>query len=370
MEPDSRRRFRLLSTDGGTKLILHVNDSSLEGTLDANICSVAGFLQYHGTTVHGHLARQFNFWIESRSFKGIPHFFLSFSTKLSLMKFFTSREAKAISHLQIDESLVVDVVKREQEVMRMREGVINSQAGIIRQMVKEIKEMKNSIVNLKEKLWWPPAYVFLRLDEVLRMNLLGEGTRACHYPRLLALLLASPVILGMEDVEDVGVVFKFSDSKSLHRELSRWMGKEIGKKGIATLRKTERNQRAALLPDPATQDFEVVVELHEIGLREVSIMEVDNTLEQYSSEVSLHPTALSARLPTIYSLLKTLQALRRTGQYHKVFHNYTKTQDLEVAHCRWKSPAYVTTTSAEGSSTVCPALWNRLCSAWLTLLAG
>lgn len=293
MEPDSRRRFRLLSTDGG-------------------------FLQYHGTTVHGHLARQFNFWIESRSFKGIPHFFLSFSTKLSLMKFFTSREAKAISHLQIDESLVVDVVKREQEVMRMREGVINSQAGIIRQMVKEIKEMKNSIVNLKEKLWWPPAYVFLRLDEVLRMNLLGEGTRACHYPRLLALLLASPVILGMEDVEDVGVVFKFSDSKSLHRELSRWMGKEIGKKGIATLRKTERNQRAALLPDPATQDFEVVVELHEIGLREVSIMEVDNTLEQYSSEVSLHPTALSARLPTIYSLLKTLQALRRTGQYHKV----------------------------------------------------
>jgi len=210
------------------------------------------------------------------------------------------------------------VVKREQEAMRMREGVINSQAGIMRQMVKEILEMKTSIANLKEKLWQTPGYPFLRLDEVLKMNLLGEGIRACHYPRLLALLLASPVILGMEDVEDVGVVFKFSDSKSLHRELSKWMGKEIGKKGIATLRKTERNQRAALLPDLATHDFEVVVELNEIGLREVSIMEVDNTLELYSSQVSLHPTALSARLPTIFSLLETLQALRRTGQYHKV----------------------------------------------------
>ena len=285
------------------------------------ICLIAGFLVYHGTTVHGHLARQFNFWVESRSFKGIPHFFLSFPTKLSLMKFFTSREAKAISHLQIDESLVVDVVKREQEAMRMREGVINSQAGIMKQLVKEIKEMRASIANLKEKLWRPPRYTFLRLDEVLRMNLLGEGPRACHYPRLLALMLASPVILGVEDVEDVGIVFRFSDFKTLHRELSKWMGKEIGKKGIASLRRTDKKQRAALIPDPLTKDFEVIVELHEIGLREVSIMEVDNTLEQCSSKVSLHPTALSARLPSICSLINTLQALRRIGQYHKVFND-------------------------------------------------
>ena len=285
------------------------------------ICLIAGFLVYHGTTVHGHLARQFNFWVESRSFKGIPHFFLSFPTKLSLMKFFTSREAKAISHLQIDESLVVDVVKREQEAMRMREGVINSQAGIMKQLVKEIKEMRASIANLKEKLWRPPRYTFLRLDEVLRMNLLGEGPRACHYPRLLALMLASPVILGVEDVEDVGIVFRFSDFKTLHRELSKWMGKEIGKKGIASLRRTDKKQRAALIPDPLTKDFEVIVELHEIGLREVSIMEVDNTLEQCSSKVSLHPTALSARLPSICSLINTLQALKRIGQYHKVFND-------------------------------------------------
>ena len=295
------------------------------------ICLVAGFLMYQGTTVHGHLARQFNFWMESRSFKGIPHFFLSFPTKLSLMKFFTSREAKAILHLQIDESLVVDVVKREQETMRMREGVINSQAGIMRQLVKEIKEMSTSIANLKEKLWRPPMYVFMRLDEVLRMDLLGEGHRACHYPRLLAFMLASPVILGMEDVEDVGIVFRFSDSKSLHRELSKWMGKENGKKGIASLRKIDKKQRAALIVDPVTQDLEVVVKLLEIGLREVSIMEVDNVLEQYSSKVSLHPTGLSARLPTILSLIETLQALRRIGQYHKVFHD-SFTQIQNVVH--------------------------------------
>ena len=232
----------------------------------------AGFLMRHGTTVYGHLARQYGFWVESRSFKGIPHFFLSFPTKLSLMKFFTSRDAKAIFHLQIDESLVVDVVKREQEAMRMREGVINSQARSMIHMVKEINEMRTSIANLKEKLWRPPCYPYLRLDEVLRMNLLGEGPRACHYPKLLALFLASPIILGIEDLEDIGVVFKFSDSKSLHKELSKWMGKELGRKGIATLRKTEKKQRAALLPDPTTQDFKVVVKLHEIGLKEVSIM--------------------------------------------------------------------------------------------------
>ena len=60
--------------------------------------------------------------------KGVRHHILSFTTKLSLMKFFTSIDAKVIPHLQIDQTLVVDVVKREQEAMRMREGVISSQA--------------------------------------------------------------------------------------------------------------------------------------------------------------------------------------------------------------------------------------------------
>ena len=272
--------------------------------------------------VHGHLQHQYDFWVERRSLNGLPHFLLSFPTKLALMKFFTSREAKAISHLQIDESCVVDVVKREQEATRMREGLINSQAGIMMQLVKEIKEMKASAESLREKLWRPPAYVFLRLEEVLSMEFVGEGPGACNYPRLLTSVLASDVILGIEEVEDVGIVFRFKDAKSLHKELMKWMGKEIGKKGVATFRKAEKKQRAALLPDPVSvsHDFEVTVELQEVGLGEVSIMEVDNTLEQLSSEVSLHPTSLSARLPTIYSLVKTLQALRRIGQYHRVMH--------------------------------------------------
>ena len=121
MEPDSRKKFRLLSTDGGDTviIILQTKEIVLIDSFHALICLVAGFLTYQGTTVHGHLARQFNFWVESRSFKGIPHFFLSFPTKLSLMKFFTSREAKTISHLQIDESLVVDVVGQPQEVVTL-----------------------------------------------------------------------------------------------------------------------------------------------------------------------------------------------------------------------------------------------------------
>ena len=219
----------------------------------------------------------------------MPHFLLSFPTKLALMKFFTSREAKAISHLQIDESCVVDVVKREQEATRMREGLINSQAGIMMQLAKEIKEMKASAESLREKLWRPPAYVFLRLEEVLSMEFVGEGPDACNYPRLLTSVLASDVILGIEEVEDVGIVFRFKDAKSLHKELMKWMGKEMGKKGVATFRKAEKKQRAALLPDPVSvsHDFEVTVELQEVGLGEVSIMEVDNTLEQLSSEVSL-----------------------------------------------------------------------------------
>ena len=239
----------------------------------------------------------------------------------------------------------------------MRERVINNQAGIVRQLAKEIKELDMSLKSVKLKLWKPPHYTFLRLAEVLCMELSGEYIGASFYPRMLASVLASSSIQGIEELDDVGIILRFSDSKSLQRELVRWMGQNNGKRGVASIREANKKPRAAFVPAVA-QEYEIRVELDEFGLKEVGILEVDEALEQCAGQVFFHPTALSARLPTIAELIRTLQALRKIGLKHKVsLSSVTSHYKTNCYRCWWIASG--TTTAAEGTSTVNLALSKR-----------
>ena len=94
-------------------------------------------------------------------------------------------------------------------------------------------------------------------------------------------------------------------------------GPEQWKKRSASIPEANKKPRAAFVPAVA-QEYEIRVELDEFGLKEVGILEVDEALEQCAGQVFFHPTALSARLPTIAELIRTLQALRKIGLKHKV----------------------------------------------------
>ena len=226
---------------------------------------------------------------------------LSFPSRIGLWSFFASEEAKNIKHLVVDETLI-----EEAEEARGERSEVEQLLRRLEEREQELEEREAEVVGLRARVEELEAsgrrvlpFPGLRVDQLLAMEFKEE--RRAAYPARLAALLASPAVLGVEEVGEE-TVLRFRDAGSLDRTLVELLT-PASRRAVLEGRAV---QRASLSPHPGTADYEVLVELEEKGLLVTTIQQVEDQVRQLSSQVTRRPTGFSLRLASLTSLLRAL----------------------------------------------------------------
>ena len=253
--------------------------------------------------------------------EGCQGLVLSFHSRFDLWRFFASEDAKNINHLVIDKTLIEEVEEESEEKVKVEEErEEKSEVEELRRRLEErevelgereveVAELRVRVAELEAMGRRVLPFPGLRVDQLLAMEFKGERRRP--YPAQVVALLASPAVLGVEEVGEEPVL-RFRDAGSLDRTLAELLTPS-SRRAVLEGRAV---QRAAITPHPDTADYELVVDLEERGLVVTTIQQVEDQVRSLSSQVTRRPIGFALRLASLTSLLRALLASTPVLPHH------------------------------------------------------
>jgi hypothetical protein len=318
--PDSQGLFKLFSIESGAIQLLTVFKVIFTPALEFEFPLEE-------------MAGRFHFEVRNANEHGMDGKYFCFNSKLDMFLFFASEESKGIDHLRIADNHIIDMEVKSVYDKQLAKTIenkprkspeISNEDRIFQRKIeaqdRRILEQDETIKLLSEEIRSlrggerPPPGPGLGLEQLLTMEFRGETVRSPLPLHLVAFLRGGAAHSTLEERADGRLVLRYRDRAALAGDLQCLT--ERSRAGLAAT--AGASQRAAILPDPDSGDYEAEVLLEEAGLLRTSIPEVELALKAVAGSVTLSPRGFHARFPSLASLLRALRGQDSPLRHHTV----------------------------------------------------